>query len=52
MSLKSFVFLEIHVKIIKHLLKRYFKHISIILAASKRAKHTVFIITPRILIPE
>ena len=52
MSLKSFVFLEIHVKIIKHLLKRYFKHISIILAASKHAKHTVFIITPRILIPE
>jgi len=45
-------FPEIHIKIVKHPLKCYFKHIFIILAASKRAKHTVLIITPRILIPE
>ena len=51
-SWKSFVFAEILIKIVKHLLKCYFKHIFIILAASKRAKHTVLIITPRILIPE
>ena len=53
-SWKSFVFVEIHIKIVKHFLKCYFKHIYIfiILAASKRAKHTVLIITPRILIPE
>ena len=51
-SWKSFVFAEIHIKIVKHLLKCYFKHIFITLAASKRAKHTVLIITPRILIPE
>jgi len=44
--------MEIHIKIVKHLLKCYFKHIFIILAASKRAKHTVLITTPRILIPE
>ena len=43
---------EIHIKFVKPLLKCYFKHIFIILAASKRAKHTVLIITPRILIPE
>ena len=40
-SWKSFVFAEIHIKIVKHLLKCYFKHIFINLAASKRAKHTV-----------
>ena len=51
-SWKSFVFAEIHIKIVKNLLKCYFKHLFIILAASKRAKHTVVIITPRILIPE
>ena len=51
-SWKSFVFTEIHIKIAKHLLKCYFKHIFAILATSKRAKHTVLIITPRILIPE
>ena len=51
-SLKSFVFTEIHIKIVKHLLRCYFKHIFIILAASKRAKHTILIITPHILIPE
>ena len=45
-------FTEIHIKIVKHLLKCYFKRIFIILAALKRAKHTVLIITPRILIPE
>ena len=39
-------------KIAKRLLKCYFKHIFIILAASKRVKHAVLIITPRILIPE
>ena len=51
-SYKYFVFTEIHIQIVKRPLKRYFKHIFIILAALKRAKHTVFIITPRILIPE
>ena len=51
-KLETFVFTEIHIKIVKHPLKRYFKHIFIILAALKRAKHTVLIITPRILIPE
>ena len=44
--------MEIHIKIVKHLLKFYFKHIFIILAALKRAKHTVLIIIPRILILE
>ena len=51
-SWKSFICTGIHIKIVKHLLKFYFKHIFITLAASKRAKHTVLIITPRILIPE
>ena len=46
------LFTEIHIKIVKHLLKCYFEDIFIILAASKRAKHTVLIITPCILIPE
>ena len=45
-------FSEIHIKIVKHLLKCYFKHIFIVLAALKRAKHTVLISTIRILIPE
>ena len=51
-SLKSFIFTEIHIKIVKHLLKCYFKHIFTTLAASRRAKYTVLIINPRILIPE
>ena len=51
-SWKSLVFPEIRIKIVKHLLKCCFKHIFIILAASKRAKHTVLIITPRVFIPE
>ena len=51
-KLEIFVFTEIHIKIVKHLLKCYFEDIFIILAALKRAKHTVLIITPRILIPE
>ena len=33
---KSFVFTEIHIKIVKHLLTCYFKHIFFILVASKR----------------
>ena len=51
-KLESFVFTEIHIKIVKHLLKSYITRIFIILAASKRAKHTFLIITPRILIPD
>ena len=47
-----FFLTEIHNKIFKQLLKCYLKHIFIILAALKRAKHTVLIITPRVLIPE
>ena len=35
-SYKSFVFTEIHMKIVKHLLQCYFRHIFIILVASKR----------------
>ena len=35
-SQKSFLFTEIHIRIVKHLLKCYFKHIFIILVASKR----------------
>ena len=45
-------FTVIHIKIVKHPLKCYFKHIFVVLAASKHAKKTVLIITPRILIPE
>ena len=37
-SKKAFVFTEIHVKIVKQLLKCYFKHIFIIFVASKRQK--------------
>ena len=44
--------MEIHIKIVKHLLKCYFKHIFIIIAASKHVKHTILIIIPHILIPE
>ena len=45
--------MEWKLEIVKHLLKYCLKHIFIILAASKRTKHTVLkIITPRILIPE
>ena len=39
-------------KIVKHPLKCYFKHIFIILAVLKGAKHIVLIITRSILIPE
>ena len=42
--------MEYKIRIAKHLLKCYFKHIFIILAASKRVKHTVLMITPSILI--
>ena len=51
-KLEILCFTEVHVKVLKQRLKWYFKHIFIILAASKRARHTVLIIMPRILIPE
>ena len=52
-KLEILCFTEIHIKIVKDLLKCYFKHIFIVLAASKRAKQlNRLIITPRILIPE
>ena len=51
-SYKSFVFTEIHIKNVKHLLKCYFKHIFIILVASKRQTYRFEFITSHILIPE
>ena len=35
-KLNPFFFTEIHIKIVKHLLKSYFKHLFVILAALKR----------------
>ena len=46
-SYKSFVFTETHIKIVEYLLKCYFQHIFIILAALKRAKH-VFLFRNRV----
>ena len=49
---KSFVFTEIHIKNVEHLLKCYFKPIFVILVASKRQTYRFEFITSRILIPE